>query len=327
MWYRKVLKKHDNSLPQKTTMKPKVQRDLHFLRAGTMSGLEHFLGSEFRNHVLQCPSPPPQQVHQSSTAASKKASRDGKRFHQPCANCCNKKSILNRWTVPSTSYGSDSLPGMKTPTIPWVPQRSEETHIEASAPDLLPRKQMGKTRPTDWDGSPLRFRFCGKMISSLKSHCLKTKPPKPACLWKPMTRQVDYHFFPVKRALSANVQKFKSQMPHNRRHKSSVPSQPSLLSVSSHKLCDLDEHVSACWGAECPIRSVSSKLGKCHWSGDTGGYVCKFVFHSCDHPAQRHNILEAQNDNHQFPVAMSVCWPQIPQNTQDHSNHACSVAK
>lgn len=119
MWYRKVLKKHDNSLPQKTTMKPKVQRDLHFLRAGTMSGLEHFLGSEFRNHVLQCPSPPPQQVHQSSTAASKKASRDGKRFHQPCEKkpaIRNQSLIVGQFHPPVMDL--IFLPGMKTPTIP-----------------------------------------------------------------------------------------------------------------------------------------------------------------------------------------------------------------
>ena len=64
--------------PRKSQWNLKSRGISIFLRAGTMSGLEHFLGSEFRNHVLQCPSPPPQQVHQSSTAASKKA-RDPRR--------------------------------------------------------------------------------------------------------------------------------------------------------------------------------------------------------------------------------------------------------
>ena len=186
MWYRKVLKKHDNSLPQKTTMKPKVQRDLHFLRAGTMSGLEHFLRSEFRNHVLQCPSPPPQQVHQSSTAASKKAFETGNDFTNPAQkNAAIRNPSYNRWTVPSTSYGSDSLPGMKTPTTtPESPQRSEETHIEASAPDLLPRKQMGKTRPTDWDGLrwiateiPLLLKKCFPVWNHIANKTTKTCLP------------------------------------------------------------------------------------------------------------------------------------------------------
>lgn len=228
MWYRKVLKKHDNSLPQKITMKPKVQRDLHFFKGRHHVRFGTLFGEWIQESCVAVPISPTPASPSKLNCGLKKSERSetGNDFTNPQIAAIRNQSLIV-WTVPSTSYGSDSLPGMKTPTTtPESPQRSEETHIEASAVgNLLPRKQMGKHDrliEMDWDGLPLRFRFCEKMISSLKSHCLKTKP---ACLWKPMTRQVDYHFFPVKRALSANVQKFKSQMPHNRRHKSSVPSQ------------------------------------------------------------------------------------------------------
>ena len=72
-------------------------------------------------------------------------SETGNDFTNPQIAAIRNQSLIV-WTVPSTSYGSDSLPGMKTPTTtPESPQRSEETHIEASAVgNLLPRKQMGK---------------------------------------------------------------------------------------------------------------------------------------------------------------------------------------
>lgn len=185
MWYRKVLKKHDNSLPQKATMKPKVQRDLHFLRAGTMSGLEHFLGSEFRNHVLQCPSPPPQQVHQSSTAASKKASRDGKRFHQPCEKkpaIRNQSLIVGQFHPPVMDL--IFLPGMKTPTIPWGPPAVGGDAHRSFCSGSSPSQADGKNTP-DWlrwiEILPLRFRFCGKNDFQSELTLLENKTTK-TCL-------------------------------------------------------------------------------------------------------------------------------------------------
>lgn len=140
---------------------------------------------------------------------------------------CNKKSILNRWTVPSTSYGSDSLPGMKTPTIPWVPPAvggdAHRSFCSGSSPS-----QMGKTRPTDWDGLrwiATEIPWFGKSDFQSEITLLENKTTKTCLPLKTNDKAGRLPFFSSQTCLSANVQKFKSQMPHNRRHKSSVPSQ------------------------------------------------------------------------------------------------------